>query len=364
MKQKKKTSKKKQLRSPPKLNSQLPNNRRLPKQGDRVKATFVRFTSKNDVIFRLETEDTGIMDKSYLMWFQRPSFKCQNVKILFTKSAPPFDLEVKVGERTKTGKTTIRLGHFYTREHPWSDAKKQHPMRSRLKCTVKDFVGQYAIVEFKSGFWGWLPNSELSWTESKEAIDLFVRGTDVIEVVVIDHLEPKHRIIVSYREGLPKSEETKPEILEPKGKPTLPQDEADEELSTLCLEEDNKSGSDGVDEAFEEGGVIFQLHRRKERNPKAVQRKRETVLARKGKLTCEACDFDFIDVYGALGTGFAECHHRTPLATLVKAHRTRLSELAILCANCHRMIHRSSPMLSVEELRQLIESVSADANYE
>jgi putative restriction endonuclease len=30
---------------------------------------------------------------------------------------------------------------------------------------------------------------------------------------------------------------------------------------------------------------------------------------------------------------------------------TRLEDLALLCANCHRMIHRASPWLSVEELR-------------
>jgi hypothetical protein len=101
-------------------------------------------------------------------------------------------------------------------------------------------------------------------------------------------------------------------------------------------------------DAFEEGGVKFQLHRRKERNRRAVQRKKEIVLARHGKLACEVCDFDFAQVYGPLGAEFAECHHRTPLADLQENHRTRLSELAIICANCHRMIHRSRPMVSVD----------------
>lgn len=109
-----------------------------------------------------------------------------------------------------------------------------------------------------------------------------------------------------------------------------------------------------VADAFEEGGVRFKLHRRKERNRRAVQRKKEVVLAKHGRLCCEACDFDFAQVYGSLGAEFAECHHRIPLADLEGKHRTRLSELAIVCANCHRMLHRSRPMLSVGELREIV----------
>lgn len=109
-----------------------------------------------------------------------------------------------------------------------------------------------------------------------------------------------------------------------------------------------------IADAFAEGGLKFQLHRRKERNRKAVQRKKEVVQARHGKLICEACDFDFARVYGPLGTGFAECHHRTPLSDLEESHRTRLSELAIVCSNCHRILHRSRPMLCVETLRSIV----------
>ena len=81
------------------------------------------------------------------------------------------------------------------------------------------------------------------------------------------------------------------------------------------------------------------------------------MLQRTGRLTCEACDFDFEERYGKLGLGFAECHHRLPIARLSVTLRTRLSDLAIVCANCHRMIHRSRPLLTVEELRHLVSSV-------
>jgi hypothetical protein len=109
-------------------------------------------------------------------------------------------------------------------------------------------------------------------------------------------------------------------------------------------------------EEFAEGRELRVLHRKKERNPKAVRRKKEKVLADHGRLLCEACEFDFEAVYGSLGEGFAECHHRVPLSELSAEHKTKLSELAIVCANCHRMLHRSRPMMSVEELRAVIQA--------
>jgi len=106
------------------------------------------------------------------------------------------------------------------------------------------------------------------------------------------------------------------------------------------------------DEAFPEGRLLTAKHKRKERSSSAVRRKKQNVLSATGKLLCEACGFDFEDVYGSLGSGFAECHHTLPISELGHAGQTRLSDLAIVCANCHRMIHRSRPILSVELLQQ------------
>jgi predicted HNH restriction endonuclease len=107
------------------------------------------------------------------------------------------------------------------------------------------------------------------------------------------------------------------------------------------------------DEAYPEGRERWRLHRNKERNQKAVSRKKKKVMAAEGKLLCEVCDFDFALVYGHLGKGFAECHHRVPLSQLTQEHFVRLDDLAIVCANCHRMLHRC-PFYTVEELRELI----------
>jgi len=107
-------------------------------------------------------------------------------------------------------------------------------------------------------------------------------------------------------------------------------------------------------DVFPEGRILTQLHRLRERNRTIVQRKKERVLAEFGKLECEACEFDFVEIYGQLGEGFAECHHVLPLCELIARTTTRLTDLAIVCANCHRMLHRSPQWLTIDALRAII----------
>jgi 5-methylcytosine-specific restriction protein A len=108
------------------------------------------------------------------------------------------------------------------------------------------------------------------------------------------------------------------------------------------------------EEEAPEGKILTRIHRSRERNrtlvtKRKLQRRRETG----GALTCEACEFDFSAVYGDRGEGFAECHHKIPLAESGST-KTRVEDLAVLCANCHRMIHVRKPLLTVEQLRQLL----------
>lgn len=89
----------------------------------------------------------------------------------------------------------------------------------------------------------------------------------------------------------------------------------------------------------EEGGVIMRLHKRYERDPKLVREKRKAAAAA-GLLACEVCGFDFEKAYGALGAGYIEVHHTKPVHTLKPGTKTKLADLILLCANCHRMAHR------------------------
>jgi hypothetical protein len=99
-----------------------------------------------------------------------------------------------------------------------------------------------------------------------------------------------------------------------------------------------------------EGLVAYRRHRVLERSPVLCRMKKEAVLRSAGRLSCEVCGFDFSERYGPLGDGFIECHHTTGLADGGE-RETTTADLAVVCANCHRMIHRSTPMLSIEQLR-------------
>jgi len=112
-----------------------------------------------------------------------------------------------------------------------------------------------------------------------------------------------------------------------------------------------------ADEEFQEGRLLTTLHKRRERNTAAARRKKASVLAATGSLACEVCGFDFESAYGELGHGFAECHHTMPLSELAAAGSTRLSDLAVVCANCHRMIHKSRPVQTIDEMRTMIRKV-------
>jgi len=97
------------------------------------------------------------------------------------------------------------------------------------------------------------------------------------------------------------------------------------------------------------------LHLIRERNRALVERKKAQMLKQAGALKCEVCAFDFAAVYGSIGDGFIECHHTMPLSEAVPGSPTRLSDLALVCANCHRMLHAGKPWRTVEQLRAIVE---------
>ena len=84
--------------------------------------------------------------------------------------------------------------------------------------------------------------------------------------------------------------------------------------------------------------------------------------SRDGSITCETCGFDFAERYGELGEGYIEMHHKKPLSqygdqSTSEFIKEAIKDLAPLCSNCHRMIHRSrtSPV-NVDDLRTLVQS--------
>lgn len=114
---------------------------------------------------------------------------------------------------------------------------------------------------------------------------------------------------------------------------------------------------DGINGAeAEEGKVLTRLHRFRERNRDLVQKRKQRALKQYGRLFCEACEFDFSAVYGDAGEGIIEVHHAKPVHTLIEGDKTTLDDLILLCANCHRVVHRTSRWLTLDQLKAAVGS--------
>lgn len=103
--------------------------------------------------------------------------------------------------------------------------------------------------------------------------------------------------------------------------------------------------ADGIFEA-PEGRVLLRKHFARERDRRLVESKRNEALRTFGKLSCEVCNLDFTALYGDLGSGVIECHHTKPIATLSSGYKTHIDDLALICANCHRVLHKGNYTIS------------------
>ena len=95
----------------------------------------------------------------------------------------------------------------------------------------------------------------------------------------------------------------------------------------------------------------YRRHRKIERNSLVSKRVKEHL-----GYICQGCELDFKQIYGSLGDNYIEAHHLTPLHTLKENEVVRMDpekDFAVLCANCHRMVHRQNPVMAVDLLRKL-----------
>lgn len=70
---------------------------------------------------------------------------------------------------------------------------------------------------------------------------------------------------------------------------------------------------------------------------------------------CHVCGFQFSDKYGRWGDGYIEVHHLNPFGEGDGERETDPKEdLRPVCANCHRMLHKTKPALSISQLQQII----------
>jgi predicted HNH restriction endonuclease len=102
-----------------------------------------------------------------------------------------------------------------------------------------------------------------------------------------------------------------------------------------------------------EGDLFEKIHKTRERNRELVKAAKARFIRKHGRLFCEVCYFDFENKYGARGRNFIEAHHTTPVGEMQGRTAVRVEELAMVCANCHRMIHRKESALTVERLKEI-----------
>lgn len=104
---------------------------------------------------------------------------------------------------------------------------------------------------------------------------------------------------------------------------------------------------------FAEGKRYYTRHLAYERNHKAIQLAKEEYINQNGSV-CQICGFDFHKTYGDVGRNYIEAHHTKPVSEMKEGDVTRVEDLAMVCANCHRMLHRRKPLLKPRDLKKLL----------
>jgi predicted HNH restriction endonuclease len=70
---------------------------------------------------------------------------------------------------------------------------------------------------------------------------------------------------------------------------------------------------------------------------------------------CSVCDRDYSIVLGGRGVRVLQVHHREQLSARETPAITKLSDLVVVCANCHLLIHLDpKKALTVQRLRNML----------
>ncbi len=103
-------------------------------------------------------------------------------------------------------------------------------------------------------------------------------------------------------------------------------------------------------ESREEGGRKKRYTTYYERNP--INRQKAIDIH---GLNCMACGLNFQENYGDIGKGFIHVHHLKPISERNDTYIPDIkNDFAVLCPNCHAMIHRPEKgILTIKQLRAI-----------
>jgi predicted HNH restriction endonuclease len=119
-----------------------------------------------------------------------------------------------------------------------------------------------------------------------------------------------------------------------------------------------EAAEEDPEKIFREGRVLaqFRKHVRVERNGAVSKHVKKLRLKSDPSLHCDVCGFSFVEAYGEIGAEFIEAHHLVPLGGVRGERETRATDIALVCSNCHRMLHSANPLLKLEKLKELVRS--------
>jgi len=119
-----------------------------------------------------------------------------------------------------------------------------------------------------------------------------------------------------------------------------------------------KTGYISADEVigYPEGASSIVMVNKYERNPK----NRRLCIEHYG-FSCFGCGFNFAKFYGKIAENFIVVHHVVPVSKLGPDYVIDpITDLIPLCANCHSVVHRVDPPLSIEKLRAITEHTAIE----
>ena len=116
-----------------------------------------------------------------------------------------------------------------------------------------------------------------------------------------------------------------------------------------ALTESQNLEDDEQDHQFFEDLRSFRIHKRIERNYSLAQKVKKIQ-----GYTCKACGFNYEEKYRKIGKDYIEAHHLEPISELKgqRVQRDPKKDFTVLCADCHRMIHRSEFVNDPESFRK------------
>jgi len=121
----------------------------------------------------------------------------------------------------------------------------------------------------------------------------------------------------------------------------------------LIIEGNGSSASSQVRLAFDDGVAILEgIAREVTVMARSRSRKLRNLALKRSRGICEACGTDYSALFGGRGLHVLQAHHRLQLALQDAPKLTSPDDLAVVCANCHAIIHADClNAISVEALR-------------